>query len=167
MCVRSLNHSNIDHPQLNAHALFGKLMAFLLRLALNGAAGFLAYNVTRNSTDVPKEVRDATGNLKPLRDNMQYKLIASILIDLAGLGLIRGLLPGWLSFLTVFLTPIAVFLDQYLYNRPVLTLVDILEGTFPLANLVPAATLGWAIEQGYIGKDFFKVAEKKANQATR
>ena len=46
---------------------------------------------------------------------------------------------------------------QYLYNRPVLTLVDLLEGVFPLANLVPAATLGWAIEQGYIGKDFFKV----------
>ena len=58
------------------------------------------------------QVRDATGNLKPLRDNMQYKLIASILIDLLGVGLIRGLVPGWLQFLTVFFTPIAVFLDQ-------------------------------------------------------
>ena len=126
---------------------------------------------------------------------MQYKLIASILIDLAGLGLIRGLVPGWLQFSTVFITPLCVFLDQvrssvhdrllilqcfcwylvpfcihmfnvghsgrflsqYLYNRPVLTLVDMLEGTIPLVNLIPAATLGWAIEQGYVGKDFFKV----------
>ena len=46
---------------------------------------------------------------------------------------------------------------QYLYNRPILTLVDMMEGILPFANLIPAATLGWAIEQGYIGKDFFKV----------
>ena len=45
---------------------------------------------------------------------MQYKLAASIVVDLMGIGVIGFLFPGWLQFLTAFFTPIAVFLDQVL-----------------------------------------------------
>lgn len=46
--------------------------------------------------------------------------------------------------------PIGTFFVQFMYDRPALTAVDLLKTQFPLAAYIPAASLGWLVEQRVI-----------------
>lgn len=50
--------------------------------------------------------------------------------------------------------PIGTFLIQYLYDRPILTAIDLLNVQLLFANYVPTATIGWLIENDVINQDW-------------
>ena len=50
--------------------------------------------------------------------------------------------------------PIGTFLNQYLYDRPALTAIDIFKAQLPFANYIPTCTLGWLIENNVIREEW-------------
>ena len=43
-------------------------------------------------------------------------------------------------------SPLATFMSMYLYERPVLSACDMLEGTVPFADFIPTCTIGWLLD---------------------
>jgi hypothetical protein len=127
--------------------IFGQVVGGIL-------AATLAYCLTRRSSSIPKQIKDISAPLYDLKKNPPLKLAASLILDVLSTRYIPT--PAILSILVgqAGFVPIGTFLNQYLYDRPALTAIDILKAQLPFANYIPTLTLGWLIENGVIHEEW-------------
>lgn len=93
------------------------------------------------------------------------KLLVSIAVDVVGWSSFA--LPGLGEVEDVVWAPVSAAVVQALYGNRLLTGIDFVKEALPFTDVLPTATVGWAIQYTPLGKFVPKKAKKKAEKSER